>query len=293
MTINGGRMVQVQRMMKTITRCSVSTPLRSLSSLSSSAAPSTSLLTYSYRAPKTIRPIPSSSLPVNVCSSSAVRSFWGRSKPDPSTETEKESAAEKENSEQQQQTTQQNNQNEQQQSSANSSYTNAEYATPSPPPPSSFSLSSLRALLSSFRSSLTLSWSRVKTYSVWLGVGVGVMFVFKLGLNMVEYFATINFLDVGEVAFMAGLLSGVGIVGCAALGTRFLRLRPEPIYQHAMKRITADPTVAAYMGQQINAGSFRAYSFLNGSVRMTAEQREKAVQQTGIYKYWQPKRLQM
>ena len=139
------------------------------------------------------------------------------------------------------------------------------------------------------------SWPHIKTYSVWVLVGTGMLFVFKAGLNLVDFFATINFLDVGEVAFIAGLVSGVGLVGCGWLGTRFLRLRPEPIFQHALKRLNTDSTVVQYMGRQITPSNFRAYSFVNGAVRMTEEQRERAriAKATGIYKYWQPKRLQL
>jgi hypothetical protein len=101
--------------------------------------------------------------------------------------------------------------------------------------------------------------------------------------------------DVGEVAFIAGLFSGVGLVACGWAGTRFLRLRPEPIFQHALKRINTDSTVVQYMGPQIQPGNFRAYSFVNGTLRMTQEQREKAAAQSAsrLYRYWQPKRLQL
>ena len=124
------------------------------------------------------------------------------------------------------------------------------------------------------------SWPRIKTYSVWVAVGSGVLLVFKLGLNMVDFFATVSFLDVGEVAFIGGLVSGLGVAGCAALGTRFLRLRPEPIFQHALKRLSADQTVAAYMGRTLTTSEFRAYNFVEGSIRMGPEAKKQAAKES-------------
>lgn len=137
------------------------------------------------------------------------------------------------------------------------------------------------------------AWPRIKTYTTWVFVGTGMLFVFKFGLNTIDFFATLNFLDVGEVAFISGLVSGVGLVACGWAGTRFLRLRPEPIFQNALRRINSDSTVVQYMGQKIVPGSFRAYSFVNGAPRVTQEQRDRARIKTGVYKYWQPKRLQL
>lgn len=138
-----------------------------------------------------------------------------------------------------------------------------------------------------------VSWAHVKTYAVYASIGGGMILVFKGGMNVLDFFATLNFLDIGEVAFITGLLSGFGLVACGWAGTRFLRLRPEPIYQHALRRLNNDAIVRQYMGHTIEAGSFRAYSFVPGTLRMTQEQRQKAAAATGIAKYWQPKRLQM
>lgn len=138
-----------------------------------------------------------------------------------------------------------------------------------------------------------LTWQRLKTYLVWLSVGGGVLLVFKAGLRMVDFMATISFLDVGEVAFLSGLLSGIGVAACAVLGTRFLRLRPEPIFQHAMRRIANDETVAAYMGRTIKSSDFRAYNFVDGHLIAGPEARAAAKLKGGIYKYYRPKRLQV
>jgi hypothetical protein len=144
-------------------------------------------------------------------------------------------------------------------------------------------------------SSLNLSWARLKTYSIFAAVGGGVLLVFKLGLNIVDFFTTVSFLDVGEVAFIGGLITGVGVVCCGWLGTRFLRLRPEPCFRHALRRIQSDETVAAYMGSRITSSEFRAYNVVDAVPRITAEQRAAAVAagRGGLYKYYQPKRLQL
>lgn len=104
-----------------------------------------------------------------------------------------------------------------------------------------------------------------------------------------------SFLDVGEVAFIGGLVTGLGVAVCAVLGTRFLRLRPEPIFQHALKRLSSDATVTSYMGSTLTSSEFRAYNFLEGGVRgvgsVSASTSRRPL--TGLYKWYQPKRLQV
>lgn len=143
--------------------------------------------------------------------------------------------------------------------------------------------------------SMSFSWTRFKTYMVWIAVGGGVLMVFKVGLNIVDFFANVSFLDVGEVAFVGGLVTGLGVAVCAVLGTRFLRLRPEPIFQHALKRLSSDATVTQYMGSTLTSSEFRAYNFLDGGIRgvnsVAASTSRRP--QTGLYKYYQPKRLQV
>lgn len=85
------------------------------------------------------------------------------------------------------------------------------------------------------------------------------------------------------------------MVACGWLGTRFLRLRPESIFQAALKRINSDATVKTYMGHQISPSQFRAYSYVPGSLRMTQEERDRALARgmKGVHKWWRPKRLQL
>jgi hypothetical protein len=153
-------------------------------------------------------------------------------------------------------------------------------------------------------SRLRSRWPHIKTYTVYLGVGVGVLFVIKIGLAVVDFFATLNFLDVGEVSFIAGLICGAGAAGCALLGTRVLRLRPEAVFKLALQRISTDPTCINYMGAPITTGSFRAYSYLGGHPRFSlvpgVSKTQHAAHTRAVGsgfawwdRVWVPKRLQL
>jgi len=134
----------------------------------------------------------------------------------------------------------------------------------------------------------------LKTYGVWVIVGFGVLTVVKGGLSIVDFFSSISFMDVGEVAFLGGLVTGIGVMACVWAGSRALRLRPEPVFRQAMQRVQADETVRSFMGQRIVPGSFRAYSLVPGGIRLSEEERELAEKnRKGVYKYLRPKRLQL
>lgn len=47
------------------------------------------------------------------------------------------------------------------------------------------------SVVSAFNS-FSFSWPRFKTYMVWIGVGAGVLMVFKVGLNIVDFFGQTN-----------------------------------------------------------------------------------------------------
>jgi hypothetical protein len=139
----------------------------------------------------------------------------------------------------------------------------------------------------------SLTWAHIKTYSIYIALGAGVLVVFKIGLNLMEFMASVSLFDVGEVAFVGGVLTGLGVAACAVLGSRWLRLRPEPCFKHAMSRISSDATVAAYMGNTLKSSEFRAYNYVDPSVRLGQQQRAAAATKSGLYKYWQPRRLQL
>ena len=109
---------------------------------------------------------------------------------------------------------------------------------------------------------------RIVSY-LWIAaiVGVGIL-VLRAGLWVVGFFSSLDFADVGEAAFFAGLLTGLAVVGVALLGRRALTLRPEQIYQDALKQVLNDVTVRSFLGSELHTGAFRAYSFLPGSLRL-------------------------
>lgn len=134
---------------------------------------------------------------------------------------------------------------------------------------------------------------------------VGVL-ILRGGLYFVNFFTSLDLADVGRWGFVAGLATGVGLVGTAMLTRRVLSLRPESVYQDALKQVLNDITVRSFLGNSIKTGSFRAYSFVPGSVRMpgtiTAAEAEPVVDAVAaanpswldrLSKYWKPRRLQL
>ena len=108
---------------------------------------------------------------------------------------------------------------------------------------------------------------RVVSY-LWIGAVVltGVV-ILRAGLWVVGFFSSLDFADVGQVAFFAGLLTAFGLVLLASLGRRALTLRPEAVYHEALKQVLNDVTVRAFLGSELRSGAFRAYSFLPGGIR--------------------------
>ena len=157
---------------------------------------------------------------------------------------------------------------------------------------------------------------RIVSY-LWIAaiVGVGIL-VLRAGLWVVSFFSSLDFADVGEAAFFAGLLTGLAVVGVALLGRRALTLRPEYVYQDALKQVLNDVTVRSFLGSELHTGAFRAYSYLPGSLRLpgvttgTTASTSIAVPAVTVIpastttstwsallarlrSYWQPRRLQL
>ena len=158
---------------------------------------------------------------------------------------------------------------------------------------------------------------RIISY-LWIAaiVGVGIL-VLRAGLWVVSFFSSLDFADVGEAAFFAGLLTGLAVVAVALLGRRALTLRPEQVYQDALKQVLNDVTVRSFLGSELHTGAFRAYSYLPGSLRLpgvttgttaatsipppalpavpasTTSTSSASVLFARLKSYWQPRRLQL
>ena len=161
---------------------------------------------------------------------------------------------------------------------------------------------------------LVARWQRWKprlvTY-LWVGaallLGVAIL---RGGLWVVSFFSSLDFADVSQVAFVAGLLTAAILMGVGALARRALTLRPEAVYADALRRVLGDATVRAYLGSELRTGAFRAYSFVPGSIRWgqggaaaEAVVPPAAAEGTGagwgvramaaLGSWWRPRRLQL
>ena len=167
--------------------------------------------------------------------------------------------------------------------------------------------------------SLVAVWDQWKPRIVsylWIAaiVGVGIL-VLRAGLWVVSFFSSLDFADVGQAAFFAGLFTGLAVVGVAVLGRRALTLRPEQVYQDALKQVLNDVTVRSFLGSELHTGAFRAYSYLPGSLRLpgvttgttaassiapstlpsvpASSTSTSSALLTRLKSYWQPRRLQL
>lgn len=132
---------------------------------------------------------------------------------------------------------------------------------------------------------------RLKTYLVLMALGTGIYFVVRAGLYIIEVFASINFLNVGEAAFLAGMTCALLLVGMTRIATRYLRLHPEDVYRNTVKRVLNEAKIQSEIGKNIETSNFRAYSFVDGGVRWKPE---PEVEYNGFLdRWWKPRRLQM
>jgi hypothetical protein len=152
---------------------------------------------------------------------------------------------------------------------------------------------------------------RVKTYLIIGGVITGIVIVLNAGLSIIEFFSTLNFLDVGEISFLAGMATAWGLSLVLYLANRSWRISPELVYNEAIKRVLNDNRIKQRLGMEIAAGTFKAYSFIPGAIRWSSSDRLAASRTISIhqqatgqliqpnsfaYKYlqvYQPKKFQL
>lgn len=145
---------------------------------------------------------------------------------------------------------------------------------PPPPPPNSSTSSSTDGSSSSSaaqkksRFSLpSVSWQSfsmvsAKTYLIWGSVGLSLIFLLRAGLGIVNYFATINFLEVGEISFLGGIITGMGMMGVIIYGMRLASLSPDRLFSMSFKRIQSDAVIAQYFTSSVTPMQFKAYNQL-------------------------------
>jgi hypothetical protein len=102
-----------------------------------------------------------------------------------------------------------------------------------------------------------------------LGGGVTVYIISKGALYLTSTFMNMSLTYIGYVGFMAGLGSGAV---CASLFWWFWRtfgIRPEPVYQEALKVIQSDPDAVERLGKitlgSVKSGAMRAYKLDGGN----------------------------
>jgi len=107
---------------------------------------------------------------------------------------------------------------------------------------------------------------------------------------LVNALSSINFLEVGEVGYLLGLLNGGAISFLVFAANRALALRPEPLYHHTLKVVTSDPQVIARLGTPLKSGPFRLHAPIRSKWRFQAE---KGVDYMGWERYWTPRKMQL
>jgi len=112
----------------------------------------------------------------------------------------------------------------------------------------------------------------------------------QAGMWLVSFLSNINFVEVGHVAYIAGIVTGFLLVGAVGVGQRILVIRPEPVYRKMLKDLSGNARAVQALGESITGGRFRAYSVLDGGFRLRAEPGKTY---DGWQRWWRPRRLQM
>jgi len=118
----------------------------------------------------------------------------------------------------------------------------------------------------------------------------GAIMLLQAGVWLVTFLGNINFVEVGHIAYAAGIVTGLALIGVFNIGQRMLVLRPEPVYRKIIRDLSHSPKATTALGGQITAGRFRAYSVLDGGVRWKTEPGKTY---DGWQRFWKPRRLQM
>lgn len=141
----------------------------------------------------------------------------------------------------------------------------------------------------------------------YIRISGGILFLYTLftgTMYIIDFFTTINFLDVGQAMFIAGFIVALGMSGVIYGINRLITIKPDTVYNLVTSRIL-NPANTYYiqthgiLGDQLQLGEFRAYSYIKPSWR-SAIQRKQYTTQLPNYsiksiwlRYYQPKRLQL
>jgi len=158
----------------------------------------------------------------------------------------------------------------------------------------------MSGLLDRVRHTLFGNRARIKTYLIAASVLFGALLILKGGIWIIHFFSNINFTEVGHVAFLAGIVSGLGLVALFSIGARALSPRPEPVYRMVLKTVSNNGRVIARLGEPITPGKFRAYSIVEGELRVrsnsagpTSTSLAPSPEPGWWQRIWKPRRVQM
>lgn len=96
--------------------------------------------------------------------------------------------------------------------------------------------------------------------------------------------------DENAVAYGAGVLTAIAVMGVGYVGSRFFSHRPEKAYRQLKRDILSNPLVRCQMGSNIRVGGYHAYSLEDGgfTVFTGANKHDE-----GWKKYFKMKRVNM
>jgi len=81
--------------------------------------------------------------------------------------------------------------------------------------------------------------------------------------EITKFLSHVTFTNIGEYAFIFGMVAAAGAGAAAWSGSRLLLLRPEAFYRQTLKRVSKDSRAANILGaSSLKPGAFRAYSLV-------------------------------
>jgi len=151
-----------------------------------------------------------------------------------------------------------------------------------------------RRSFAQWKSDQITNWPHTKNtltgYATLGAMGFGVYMVVKMGMGIVDYFASISAYNVASVGFWTGMTSAVGCGAVLSVGARAFTIRPEQVYKAGLKKVLKDPKMISLLGDGLKSGEFRAYTITPGGFTFEAEE---GVEYYGWERWWRPRKVQM
>lgn len=146
-----------------------------------------------------------------------------------------------------------------------------------------------------WKSDQVRDWPKTKSsmagYATLGALGFSLYLLTKLGFYTVDFMATTSFYDVATTAFITGMVTAGACGVVLSQGAKVFTLRPENVYQEAVKKVLADERIVAALGDNVKSGEFRAYTITQGGFNFSPD--KENADSYGWERWFKPRKIQM